>query len=150
AAQEVERLARYRDHSTAIGARCNYYFVRGDDESLLKEVWQARQKGIDDQSTDFATSILYARKQFDEALRVQRTSLSGGNGAYQLIWQGVVLAAMPGRKGEAEKAITDGIRACKGGSGLAFVTAFLQLLGPEYRARSVQAARDVRERSSHL
>jgi lipoprotein NlpI len=60
-----------------------------------------------------------------------------------------VLAEIPGKKKEAEKALTEAIVVSKGAS-LPLVPAYLQLLGPEYRAKTRQAAFQVRERSAHL
>jgi hypothetical protein len=62
----------------------------------------------------------------------------------------MVLAAIPGRKAEAEAAFAGAIDKCQGGAALAYVAAYLQLLGPGYRDKAEQAARDVRARSPHL
>jgi lipoprotein NlpI len=63
--------------------------------------------------------------------------------------QGIVLAAMPGRKKEAEKAMTDGIHRAKGFL-LCYLPAWLQLLGPDYQAKTRQTAQEIRERSADL
>jgi hypothetical protein len=83
-------------------------------------------------------------------LSVLQTDESGGDETWSLISQGIVLAAMPGRKKDADRAFADAIRCCKGGILLGYITPYLQLLGPEYRAKSRQAALEIREHSSHL
>jgi tetratricopeptide (TPR) repeat protein len=151
ATRDVERLAVYRDNRFAVQIRCYYFFARGDDDALLEEVRQARKQGVKPHySTDIEASVLYRRKQFGEALRVLQTDESSGDETWSSISQGIVLAAIPGRKGDAEKAFADAIRRCKGGILMGYITPYLQLLGPEYRAKSRQAALEIREHSSHL
>jgi serine/threonine protein kinase len=152
AARDVERLAAYRDNSSAVTGRCEYYFVRGDEGALLEEVRQARVNGVPTpyQVTDFEFSVLYSRKRFAEILRGMQTKKYADQSPSELILQGVALVAIPGRTKEAEKCMTDGVRSYKGGGVLAYMIGYLHLLGPEYREKTRQVALEIRERSSQL
>ncbi|HLJ95913.1 MAG TPA: protein kinase [Gemmataceae bacterium] len=150
AAQDVERLARHRDNTMALQGRCYYYFVRGEDDALLAAAQQARKEGIEDSwVTDLVASVLYRRKEYDEALRIVQSTHYAGDQSFPILLRGIILAAMPGRKSEAEKAITDAIHACRAGSSLSFLAAFLQVLGPEYRAKTRQVSLEIREHSAN-
>ena len=151
AARDVERLARHRDNRLAVEERCWYYFVRGEDEALLETARQARRDRIEDTFvTEMEASVLYGRKNFDEALRVLQSATFAEDQSTPVVFRGAVLAAMPGRKNEAEKTITDAVRACRGGAVLSYLPAYLQLLGPEYGAKARVMYLEVRERSAHL
>jgi tetratricopeptide (TPR) repeat protein len=150
AARDVDRLAQRRDNAMALQWRCYYYLVRGYDDALLAAAGQARTERVEATwVTHIEVSILYGRKKFEDALKVQEsTHYAGGEGA-PASQRGTVLAAMPGRKEEAEKLMTDGLRRTKSFL-LCYDPAWLQLLGPEYRAKTRQAALVIRERSAHL
>jgi hypothetical protein len=152
AGRDVERLAGYRDNPLTVKARRLYFFYRGEDDALLGEVRQAWKNGLETPYvTALEASVLFRRKQFEEAVRVLQTYRYVGQEAWRLVGQGIALTAIPGRKDEAEKAFIDAIRSCEGGgTGLSWVTAYLQLLGPEYRAKTQQAALEIRQHSSHL
>ena len=145
AARDVERLALHRDNPIALEARCQYYFVRGDDDILLATARQAGNERVE----VAMVPVLYGRKKFDEALRALQSTKYTGDESFLWVEKGIVLAAIPGRKEEAEKAMTEAIRVGKG-SMLSAVAAYLQLLGPEYRAKARQASLEIRERSAHL
>ncbi len=150
AARDVERLALHRDNPVALQGRCKYYFVRGDDDALLAAARQARKDRVEAAFvTDLEVCVLYGRKEFDEALRALQSTKYAGDESFLWLAQGIVLAAIPGRKQEAEKAMTEAIRVCKG-SPLSNFAAYLQLLGPEYAAKARQASLEIRERSAHL
>jgi tetratricopeptide (TPR) repeat protein len=149
AGQDAERLARHPDNVIALQARCYYYFVRGDDEALFAATRQARKAGVEDVwATDREVSVHYGHKEYGEALRVLQSTPYPGDVSFLSLQRGVVLAAMPGREKEAEKELTDAIRTCKGFS-LSFIAAYLQVLGPEYRAKMRKASLEIRERSAH-
>jgi tetratricopeptide (TPR) repeat protein len=151
AARDIERLVPYRENPNVVFCRCYYHFARGDDDALLDEVRQARKNGVDNPfATYFEVSVLYSRKQFDEALRSLQTDKRAGYEGFRLNFIGIVLAAIPGRKEDAEKAFISAIRSCKGGTILGYIMAYQQMLGPEYRAKARQAALEIRERSTHL
>ena len=150
AARDVERLALHRDNPIALEARCQYYFVRGDDDILLATARQAGNDRVEVAMVpDLAGCVLYGRKKFDEALRALQSTKYTSDESFLWVEKGIVLAAIPGRKEEAEKAMTEAIRVSKG-SMLSAVAAYLQLLGPEYRAKARQASLEIRERSAHL
>jgi tetratricopeptide (TPR) repeat protein len=151
AARDIERLVPYRENPNVVFCRCYYHFARGDNDALLDEVRQARKNGVDNPfATYFEVSVLYSRKQFDEALRSLQTDKRAGYEGFRLNFIGIVLAAIPGRKEDAEKAFISAIRSCKGGTILGYIMAYQQMLGPEYRAKARQAALEIRERSTHL
>ncbi|MFO0810339.1 MAG: protein kinase [Gemmataceae bacterium] len=151
AARDVERLARHRDNRIAVEERCWYYLVRGDDDALLATARQARQDRVEDTFvTEMEASVLYGRMNFDEALRVLQSAAFAEDQSTPVVFRGVVLAAMPGRKNEAEQTISDAIRACRGGALLSYLPAYLQLLGPEYRPKARRMYLEIREQSAHL
>jgi hypothetical protein len=94
--------------------------------------------------------ILYGQTNFDEALRVLQSDVFAEDQSTPVVFRGVVLAAIPGRKDEAEKTIIDAIRACQGGGVLTVLPGYLQLLGPEYGAKAREISLEIRERSAHL
>jgi serine/threonine protein kinase len=148
AADCAEQLAKYPENSNAVWWRCCYFLVRGDDDAALREIVQAQKKRPGNSyATDIEFTVLYGRKRYNEALGASRAA---GNGSFRLIAEGLALVAMPGRKAEAEEAFVAGIRACKGGTGLASVAACLQLLGREYSEKSRRAALEIRQQRSHL
>jgi tetratricopeptide (TPR) repeat protein len=148
AGRAAERLAQHPANATALQARCYYYFVRGDDDALLAATRQARNEHVEDAwVTDVEVSVHYGRKEYDKALGVLESTKYAGDESFPFVERGVVLAAMPGRKQEAERALTEAIRACKGFS-QCFIASYLQLLGPEYRAKTRQASLEIRERSA--
>jgi hypothetical protein len=150
AARDVERLARHSDNAIALQARFYYYFIQGEDDALLAAARQARKDRVEDSFlTDSEVSVLYGRKKCDEALQILQSTKYSGDENWLLIEQGVVLAAIPGQQKEAEKALL-GAMAVSKGSALPLSPAFLQLLGPQYRAKTRQAALQIRERSAHL
>jgi tetratricopeptide (TPR) repeat protein len=150
AAQDAGRLAAHRDNHDAVLRRCYYHFVRGDDGRVLEVIRQARKDRVETPFIeDLGVSVLYARKQYAEALNVLEASPAPeGYVSLWLFQKGIVLVTV-GRKKEAEQAFTEAIRRYKG-IALSFLPAYLQLLGPEYAAKSRQAALDVRSRTSHL
>ena len=140
AAQDVERLTRHRDNVIALQARFYYYSTQDDDDALLAAARQARKDHVEDGFvTDMEVSVLYGRKEFDEALRILRSTRHTSDESWLLVEQGIVLAAIPGQQKEAEKALTQAIAVAKGPS-LPLAPGYLQLLGPEYRAKTRQAA----------
>ena len=150
AARDVQRLARLRDNAIALQGRFLYYFVRGDDDTLLAVARQARMDHVEVAwATDMEVCVLYGRKEYDQALSALQSTKYVGDEYYLSVEQGIVLAAMPGRREEADKAMTEGIRHCKGLM-LSLIAGYLQLLGPEYRAKTRQASLEIRERSAHL
>ncbi|HEV2950410.1 MAG TPA: protein kinase, partial [Gemmataceae bacterium] len=150
AARDVKRLALHRDNSIALQGRCYYYLAQGDDDALLAAARQAREDRVENAYvTLLEVCVLYGRKKFDEALRVLQSTKHPGDESFWFIQQGIVLTAIRGRKEEAEKAMTEAIRVCKG-SQLSLLAAYLQLLGPEHRAKARQAFLEIRERSAHL
>ncbi len=151
AARDVEALATHTDNALAFQARCYYLLVRGDADALIATARQARESRIEDAFVTYMeVSALYTRKDDAEALRVLQSAKDTGDESAGATEREIVLAAMSGRKDEAEKAITDVIRSRSGGTPLSYVCAYLQLLGPEYRAKTRQAAQDIREHSSRL
>ena len=151
ARRDFDALAGYDKNPIALLGRCHYLLARGEDDGLLKEVRTARGRGVEDsRTTEYETSVLYARKQFDSALAVVQTINPTGREARAYTVRGLVLAATPGRKDEAERAFTEAIRACKGGALLAYVPAHLQLIGGDARDESRRAALDIHKRSDHL
>jgi hypothetical protein len=151
AARDVERLARHRDNRIAVEERCWYHFVRGKDDALLETARQARRDRVEDTFvTELEASVLYGRKNFDEALRVMQSATFAEDQSTPVVFRGVVLAAMPGRKDEAAKTIVDAVRGCRGGALLSYLPAYLQLLGPEYGAKARMMYLEIRERSAHL
>jgi len=151
AARDVERLAQHRDNRIAVEERCWYHFVRGEDDALLETARQARRDRVEDTFvTEMEASVLYGRKNFDQALRVMQSATFAEDQSTPVVFRGVVLAAIPGRKEEAEKTMNDAIRACRGGALLSYLPAYLQLLGPEYGAKARVMYLEIRERSAHL
>jgi serine/threonine protein kinase len=149
--RDVERLARHRDNRIAVQERCWYYFVRGDEEALLAAARQARQDRIEDTwVTELEASVLYGRKEFDEAARVMEAGTYAEDQTFPIVQRGLVLAAIPGRRHEAERLMVDAIRACRGGAVLSCGPAYLQLLGPGYDAKTREIAREARARAAHL
>lgn len=151
AARDVERLAHHRDNRMAVAERCWYYFVRHEDDLLLETARQAHQDGVEDTFvTELEANVFYGRKNFDEALRVLQAGAFADDQTTPVVIRGIVLAAIPGRTKEAEKTIIDAVRACRGGAILAYLPAYLQLLGPEYGAKVRAIYKEIRERSIHL
>jgi hypothetical protein len=150
AARDVEQLALHRNNLMALHARCFYYFVLGSDDDLLAAARHVRKDRVEDAVvTDIAVIVLYGRKDFEEALRILQSTKFPGDEAWLMVEQGVLLASIPGKQKEAEKALTGAIAVSKGAN-LPLCPAYLQLLGPEYRAKTRQAALQGRERSAHL
>jgi tetratricopeptide (TPR) repeat protein len=151
AARDAEALGKHRDNSVALLWRCGYYFARRDDDALLAAVRRGRQEHVENlYVNNMEASVLYARQDFDEALRALQREDNAANEAFHLVSRGIVLAAMLGRREEAERAFDDAVRGSQSGAALGLAPAFLQLLGPQSREKSRQAARDIRERSGHL
>jgi tetratricopeptide (TPR) repeat protein len=150
ASGDYDRLGNSRDNPWVVTARCRNHFVRGEYDALLDEARRARDAGVETPYlVDMEVSVLYGRKQYDEALRVIRRSdrFIGENQKHSLM--GIVLAAVPGRREEAEREFREAIHRCQGGIELSYIAADLQLLGPDYRVRARQAALEIRERLSH-
>ena len=151
AARDVARLARHRDNRLAVQELCWYHFVRGEDEALLNVARQSRQDRIEDTwVTELEAGVLYGRKNFDEALRVLQSGTFAEDQTFPIVQRGIAMAAIPGRQDEAEKTMVEAILGCRGGALLAYVPAYLQLLGPGYAAKSRKLFLDIRERSAHL
>lgn len=151
AARGVERLARYRDSRMAVQERCYYHLVRGEDDAVLATARQARRDRVADTWVmEMEASVLYDRKEFDEALRVLQSTAFADDQSMPVVFRGAVLAAMPGRTNEAEQTIVGAVRACRGSGVLSVLPAYLQLLGPGYGANVREMSLDIRERKSHL
>jgi serine/threonine protein kinase len=151
AARDVEQLARHRDNRIGVQERCYYHLVRDADDALLATARQARRDGVADTwVTEMEAIVLYGQKNFDEALQVLQSAAFAEDQSSPIVFRGVVLAAIPGRKDEAEKTIIDAVRACRGGGVLSVLPAYLQLLGPEYGAKTREIALDIRKRQAHL
>lgn len=78
--------------------------------------------------------------KFAEALHVIQSAAYAEDQSFPIVLCGIVMAGRPGRKGEAEKTIVDAIRACRGGALLSYIPAYLQLLGPEYGAKTLSSS----------
>jgi hypothetical protein len=92
-------------------------------------------------------SVLYGRKEYEKALNNLR--MSNADNAL-LHAQGIVLAAIPGRRGEAQQAFDDAFASITGWSEvMPCLLAFQQLLGPEYISRTKEAALVWSQRFSH-
>jgi tetratricopeptide (TPR) repeat protein len=149
AISDAEELGQYLENSRTAWSRCKYFVERGDYDALLKEADRARSKGIEiAYMTNMAASVLYGRKQFDEALSLLETSKFTNKEPFLQIARGTVLAAIPGRREDAKRVLTDLVRDCLGGTTLSIVAAPMQLLGSEYLSKSKKAAREIRERAS--
>jgi tetratricopeptide (TPR) repeat protein len=150
AARDAKRLEAHLHNPIAVQARCYYLLVRDHDNDLLDVAHQAGEKHVENPYvTDMEASVLYRQKKFKEARKVVKAAPNVGG--FQLIEQGIVLAALPEGKAEAETAFRDAINGSKGGDMMScLVAGYLQLLGPEYRAQSRKASREISDQWSGL
>lgn len=153
AAEVARALAKYSDQPMAVLGRCTYFFLTNQDDALLRELESAaRRKVVHTYLDDYSTYAHYRRKEFALALSVAEQGLTADakENAYNRLRQGVILAAMPGRKAEAEAVFAEAIRRYRQGPGLATMPAYWQLLGPEYRSRTRDASQDTIRHGPHL
>jgi predicted negative regulator of RcsB-dependent stress response len=149
AARDADLLGRYPDVPLAVQGRCNYYYVTGDDEALLREARRAYALTGQNGSLWCESAVLARRGRFEEALKVLQ-SCKGDESAGDRRWAEGGLLAQMGRKAEAEEAFREGLAQYKAGTDLVLRPCDLYLLGSEYRDRVRQISRETRERSSHL
>jgi predicted Zn-dependent protease len=151
AATDAEALGNFPELSVATLGRCNYFLVTSNDDALLREVRQASLRAGNHWLTHLEVTTVYRRKKYEDALEVVRAHSPTEPDGMHLMEQGIVLATIPGRAAEAERAFADGIQGLmRQGLSLAFRPAYQQMLGPDYRAKTGELFRGIRERSSHL
>jgi serine/threonine protein kinase len=149
AARDAERLKTHRDKPDAVLWLSNYYFVRHNDEALLANCRRARaEKVAIHYALNTELSVLYARKEFDAALKALRDYDPADTDIFLYASRGYVLAAMPGRQAEAERVILEAFEKCPNGSALSFAPADILILGPASLEKSKQMALDIRKRAA--
>jgi Protein kinase domain len=147
AAEVVSRLARFPDMPVAIQGRCLYYYVTGDDDTLLKIVQDSRGRVEYTAAFDYEYDVLYRRGQFDEALVSVRTSRFEER--TRNIMEAIIYATM-GQADKAERLFQAHLHATRAGTALALLPAHMCLLGPGGRSESRRIAAELLSKSAQL
>lgn len=149
AAQDIERMAGYRENPVVALARCQYYHFREMDDLLLDTI----QKAIKDRAhtplmTSFEVDVHYRRDAFEKALKAIGESSPEADNPWWSAQKAIVLAAIPGRKDDALQAFEEANRLAKGGTGgPALIPGYVQLLGPKFVETSQEYAIKNRKRA---
>jgi serine/threonine protein kinase len=141
------QLARFPDLPTAIEARCLFYYVTGDDDTLLEVVRQGKQRVEHSHSFDYEYDVLYRRKRFREALASIR---AGRHADEEFRMPLVVVLVTLGRTAEAERLLLDFIDTERKTQSAGLVPGYLYLLGPGARTDPRRAANDFLNQSPLL
>jgi tetratricopeptide (TPR) repeat protein len=150
AAEDADLLAKNPEISYAVLGRCSYFFYVEQDKTLLQVIRQAQQH-LDLGILKLYEALAYYRqKEFEKAWSALRGGEKSGIDDVRQVYMGYVLATMPGRERDAEKACKDAIGAVGSGTGLTLPPTVLFLLGPKYLDKARQANQDVRDRFAKL
>jgi hypothetical protein len=145
AAELDELLARYPDVAIAIQGRYFYYYVTGDDDTLLKVIREGKRRVEHSAIFNYEFDVLYRRKQFDEALASVRTGQFPREWSR---WLQEVIRATRGQTDEAERLFQEELKTTRGGANLAIIPAYINLLGPGAGTNPRRVAHDILEKSS--